>query len=72
MIGDLLNTNKRREVKTREDQVMFNGKKYRRDKKTRLLCMHDWSKKATSRGYVGSRSGTRGSRWVRNPPRKLG
>ena len=34
MIGDLLNTNKRREVKTREDQVMYLGKKYRQDKKT--------------------------------------
>lgn len=34
MIGDLFNNNKRREVKTRADQVMFNGKKYRRDKKT--------------------------------------
>jgi hypothetical protein len=34
MIGDLLNTNKRREVKTRADQVMFMGKKYRQDKRT--------------------------------------
>ena len=34
MIGDLLNNNKRREVCTREDQVMYLGKKYRRDKKT--------------------------------------
>lgn len=34
MIGDLLNNNKRREVKTREDQVMFMGKKYRQDKRT--------------------------------------
>ena len=41
MIGDLLNTNKRRGVKTREDQVMYLGKKYRRDKKTRLLLMYD-------------------------------
>ena len=55
MIGDLLNTNKRREVKTREDQVMFNGKKYRRDKKTRVLRVYD-GKEACSlaRGYVGS------------------
>lgn len=53
MIGDLLNTNKRREVKTREDQVMFNGKKYRRDKKTRLLCMHEWVEEETTRGCVG-------------------
>lgn len=34
MIGDLLNTNKRREVRTRVDQVMFCGKKYRCDEKT--------------------------------------
>lgn len=34
MIGDLLNNNKRREVKTRADQVMYLGKKYRQDKKT--------------------------------------
>ena len=34
MIGDMLNNNKRREVKTREDQVMYYGKKYRQDKKT--------------------------------------
>jgi hypothetical protein len=29
-----------RKVRTREDQVMFCGKKYRRDKKTRLLLMY--------------------------------
>ena len=34
MIGDMLNNNKRRDVKTRADQVMFYGKKYRQDKKT--------------------------------------
>ena len=34
MIGDMLNNNKRREVKTRADQVMFCGRKYRQDKKT--------------------------------------
>ena len=34
MIGDLLNNNKRREVKTRADQVMYLGKKYRQDKRT--------------------------------------
>ena len=34
MIGDMLNNNKRRDVKTREDQVMYMGKKYRRDKRT--------------------------------------
>ena len=34
MIGDVLNTNKRRDVKTREGQVMFNGKKYARDPRT--------------------------------------
>lgn len=34
MIGDLFNINKRREVRTREDQVMYMGKKYRQDKKT--------------------------------------
>ena len=42
MIGDLLNTNKRREVCTREDQVMYMGKKYRQDKKTRLLSVYYW------------------------------
>ena len=34
MIGDCLNTNKRREVCTRLDQQMYLGKKYRQDKKT--------------------------------------
>lgn len=34
MIGDMLNNNKRREVKTRADQVLYLGKKYRQDKKT--------------------------------------
>lgn len=34
MIGDFLNNNKRREVCTRADQVMFYGRKYRQDKKT--------------------------------------
>lgn len=34
MIGDLFNNNKRKDVKTREDQLLFNGKKYRQDKKT--------------------------------------
>lgn len=34
MIGDLLNNNKRREVRTRVDQVMYLGKKYRQDKRT--------------------------------------
>lgn len=34
MIGDLLNNNKRREVRTRADQVLYLGKKYRQDKKT--------------------------------------
>ena len=34
MIGDLLNNNKRREVKTRADQVLYLGKKYRCDKKS--------------------------------------
>lgn len=54
MIGDMLNNNKRRDVKTRMDQVLYLGKKYRQDKKTRLLCMYEWEPKATSRGYVGS------------------
>lgn len=34
MIGDLFNSNKRRDVRTREGQVMFMGHKYRRDAKT--------------------------------------
>ena len=34
MIGDLFNTNKRKDVVTREGQVMFNGKKYARDPRT--------------------------------------
>lgn len=43
-----------RKVRTREDQVMFCGKKYRRDKKTRLLLMHHWRTKASTRGYMGA------------------
>ena len=34
MIGDLFNNNKKKDVCTREDQILFNGKKYRQDKKT--------------------------------------
>lgn len=34
MIGDVLNNNKRRDVVTRLDQVLYLGKKYRQDKKT--------------------------------------
>lgn len=34
MLGDLFNNNKRRDVCTREDQVMRFGKKWRADKKT--------------------------------------
>ena len=33
-INDTLNNNNRRDVKTRADQVMYHGKKYRRDAKT--------------------------------------
>ena len=40
MIGDYLNMNKKKDVKTRADQVMFNGKKYSREEATRLLCMY--------------------------------
>lgn len=42
MIGDMLNNNKRREVVTRLDQQMYLGKKYRQDKKTRLLRLYLW------------------------------
>lgn len=52
MIGDLLNNNKRKDVKTREDQVMYMGKKYRRDKATRLLYMHLRGEKASARCNV--------------------
>lgn len=38
MIGDLLNNNKRREVKTREDQVMYMGRKYRREASGYYMC----------------------------------
>ena len=72
MIGDLLNNNKRREVKTRADQVLYLGKKYRRDKKTRLLLMYDGRQKKTSRGYVGSGSGYECPGWVCNTSRELG
>lgn len=34
MIGDLFNVNKRKDVRTREDQIMYYGKKYRREKET--------------------------------------
>lgn len=34
MIGDFLNTNKRREVKTRADQIIWHGKKYQMEKDT--------------------------------------
>lgn len=54
MIGDLFNMNKRKDVRTREDQVMYMGKKYRQDKKTRLLCVYDWEQDAFTCGYMGS------------------
>ena len=38
MIGDMLNNNKRREVRTREDQVMFYGRKYRREASGYYVC----------------------------------
>ena len=49
MIGDCLNTNKRRDVKTRADQVLYLGKKYRQDKKTRLLRLYEWEQKKITR-----------------------
>lgn len=61
MIGDMLNNNKKREVKTREDQVMFMGKKYRRDKKTRLLCVYLGVEEAFACSYVGGVLGARGA-----------
>ena len=72
MIGDMLNNNKRREVKTRADQVLYLGKKYRQDKKSRLLRLYEWGAKKTTRGYVGSGSGYECPGWVRNTPRRLG
>ena len=69
MIGDMLNNNKRRDVKTRVDQQMYMGKKYRQDKKTRVLCVYEWGEKETSRGYVGSGSGGGCSSRLRYPPR---
>lgn len=45
MIGDLFNNNKRREVKTREDQVMYLGKKYRRDPKTGYMVCTSGSRR---------------------------
>lgn len=69
MIGDCLNTNKRRDVKTRADQVLYLGKKYRQDKKTRVLRLYKWESKKTSRGYVGSGSGDSRSSRLRNTPR---
>lgn len=72
MIGDMLNNNKRREVVTRLDQQMYLGKKYRQDKKTRLLRLYEWESKETSRGYVGSGSGDGCTLRVRNTPRRLG
>ena len=69
MIGDMLNNNKRRDVCTRLDQQMYLGKKYRQDKKTRLLRLYLWRQKETSRGYVGSRSGGGCSSRLRYTPR---
>ena len=57
MLGDYLNNNKRREVRTREDQVMFYGKKYRTDKKTRVYGVYLWGQEEASCCYVGGRSG---------------
>lgn len=54
MIGDMLNTNKRREVRTRLDQVMFCGKKYRQDKKTGYYVCTSGSRRSLARGYVGT------------------
>ena len=52
-IGNFDKVNKRK-VKTREDQVMFLGKKYQREKTTRVLCVYLWGAKEASCGYVGS------------------
>ncbi len=40
-IGDYDKVN-RRKVRTRVDQILFYGRKYRRDKKTRLYGLHIW------------------------------
>ena len=42
----------RRRVRTRTDQKLFNGKKYRCDKKSRLLSVHNRRPRATSRGCM--------------------
>lgn len=52
-IGNFDKVNKRK-VKTREDQIMFLGKKYQREKTTRLLRLYLGGAKETTCGYVGS------------------
>lgn len=69
MIGDMLNNNKRRDVKTRLDQVMYMGKKYRQDKKTGYYVCTTGSRRSLARGYMGSRSGEESAPGVRNTPR---
>ena len=54
MIGDMLNNNKRRDVKTRLDQVLYLGKKYRQDKKTGYYVCTTGSRRSLARGYMGS------------------
>ena len=38
MIGDMFNNNKRRNVRTREGQVMYNGKKYAQEASGYYVC----------------------------------
>lgn len=54
MIGDLLNTNKRRNVKTRLDQVMYMGRKYRQDKKTGYYVCTTGSRRSLACSHVGT------------------
>lgn len=72
MIGDMLNNNKRRDVCTREDQVMYMGRKYRRDKKTRLLCVYLGIEEAFACSYVGGVLGGGVPPGVCNSPFRLG
>lgn len=72
MIGDLFNNNKRKDVCTRLDQVMYMGKKYRQDKKTGYYVCTSGNRKRLHVAMWESVAGRNCPPRLRNTPRRLG
>ena len=72
MIGDMLNTNKKRNVRTRDDQVMYMGRKYRQDKVTGYYACTSGSRKRLHVAMWETEAGRSCPPRLRNTPRGLG